>query len=281
MSIACYYMLKGRHLDFARKTFVIGLVVGTFFSLAAPLQGHFQADTVAKHQPAKLAAFEGLYHTTEGGTPMSLFGLVDEDAQTVRYEIAVPGLLSFLLYGDASKPVPGLDRIPREDRPPVALSYTSYHLMVMLGMYFILLCALAWFFILTKSFVRQRWLQWLFVFSVLGPFAANQLGWVAAEVGRQPWIVYGLLRTRDGVSKAVAAEQVLASIILFGVIYLLLFAVWVVVLNAKIKHGPEDEYQEIDPNQKRESWLDAAAALAAHGGSSMTESGGADRAPRR
>ena len=189
MSIASYYMIKGRHLDFARKTFVISLIVGTFFSLAAPLQGHFQADTVAHTQPAKLAAFEGLYGTTEGGTPMSLMGLVDEDAQTVRYELAVPGLLSFLLYGDAAKPVPGLDRFPRDEWPPVAISYTSYHLMVMLGMYFIGLCAVAWFFILRRSFVHQRWLQWVFVFSVIGPFAANQLGWVAAEVGRQPWVV--------------------------------------------------------------------------------------------
>ncbi len=276
MSIASYYMLKGRHLDFARKTFVISLIVATFFSLAAPLQGHFQADKMSKTQPAKLAAFEGLFHTTKGGTGMGIIGVVDEDAQKVRYELAVPGLLSFLLYYDASKPVPGLDQIPRDEWPPVAIAYTSYHFMVLLGMYFIGLCAVAWFFILRRSYVRQRWLQWVFVFSVLGPYAANQFGWVSAEVGRQPWVVYGLLRTSDAVSKAVPGEQVLTSIIMFGVIYFLLFLVWIVVLNDKIKHGPEDEYREVDPERKKTSWLDAAASLTAHR-DSMTESGSAGR----
>ncbi len=281
MSISAWYVLRGKHLRFAHRTFVLSLVVATAFSLAAPLSGHFQAEEVAEHQPAKLAAFEGHFRTGTGGTAMNLFGIVDEDARTIRYGVEVPGLLSWLVYRDASKPVPGLDRVAPEDRPPVAVPFYSYHLMVALGVYFVLLCLTGWFFIWRGTLFRSRWLMGLFTVSVLGPFAANELGWVAAEVGRQPWLVYGLLRTEDGVSKAVPGEQILASIIMFGTIYLLLFLVWIFVLNHKIQDGPREEYAEIGPMEKRSrSWLDAAAALAGAGGPSLTEARGERGEPR-
>ncbi len=271
MSISAYYMLKRRHLEFARQSFVVGLALASLFSLAAPLTGHFGAMVVAEHQPAKLAAFEGHFHTGEGGAPMHLWGIVDERAETVKFGFAVPGLLSLLVHGNTTQPVPGLDRFPPQDRPPVVIPFISYHLMIALGLYFMLICAVSWFFIRRRSLPRHRWLLWVLVFSVLGPFAANQLGWIAAEVGRQPWVVYGLLRTSDAVSRAVVPGQVLISIVLFGIIYALLLTVWLFVLNSKIQHGPEDEYREVGPGTRRRSWLDAAAALAAHGGESMTE----------
>jgi cytochrome d ubiquinol oxidase subunit I len=271
MSISAYYMLKGRHLEFARQSFVIGLVLASVFSLAAPLTGHSGAMVVAEHQPAKLAAFEGHFRTGEGGSPMHLWGIVDERAEAVKFGVAVPGLLSWLVYGNTTQPVPGLDKFPPQDRPPVAVPFYSYHLMVALGLTFMLLCAVSWFFIRRRTLARHRWLLWVLVISVLGPFAANQLGWIAAEVGRQPWVVYGLLRTSDAVSRALVPGQVLTSIVMFSVIYGLLLAVWLFVLNSKIQHGPEDEYREVEPGKKRWSWLDAAAELAAPGGESMTD----------
>jgi len=271
MSVSAYYVLKGRHIDFARKTFFLGLIVASVFSLAAPISGHFQAVTVSQTQPAKLAAFEGHYRTGTGGTPMSIVGVVDETAEEVKYNVAVPGLLSLLVHGDAGVPVTALDTFPREDWPPVALSYYNYHLMIALGMYFLLFCLIAWIQYFRKTLFTARWLMWVSVFSVVGPFIANQTGWVAAEVGRQPWIVYNLLRTSDAISKAVQAEQVLASIILFIVIYALIFLVWITVLNRKIKAGPEEEMSEVDAREHRRSWIDAATALAAHGAVSMTD----------
>lgn len=270
MSISAYYLLKDRHVAFGRKTFFLGLIFATVFSFAAPITGHYQAMTVARTQPAKLAAFEGHYETGAGGTALTVAGIVDEDAGKVRYAIALPGMLSWLVYGDASKPVTGLDAFPENDRPPVAASFYTYHLMVGLGAFFALLCVVAWFFFWRRTLFTKRWLLWVFVFAVLGPMIANQVGWVAAEVGRQPWIVYGLLRTSDALSKAVRGGQVLFSIVLFTVIYLFLLFLWFSVLNQKIKHGPEDEMSEVDPKKRRWSWIDAAVLLSAPDGASLT-----------
>ncbi len=270
MSISAYYMLKGRHLEFARKTFFLGLIVATVFSFAAPISGHFQAVTVAETQPAKLAAFEGHYKTGDRGTPLNIVGMVDEQSEEVRYELGIPGMLSWLVHGDSSKPVTGLDAFPPSDRPPVASSFYAYHLMIGLGIFFVLLCLVAWVFYWKRALFTTRWLLWAFVFAVIGPMAANQVGWVAAEVGRQPWIVYNLLRTEDAVSKAVKADQVLFSIVLFTVIYVFLLLLWFSVLNRKIKHGPEDELEEVDPKNRRWSWIDAAVLLSAPDGGSLT-----------
>lgn len=240
MSISAYYLVKRRHEVISRKTFTLALWLGTLSSLAALFSGHFQAHTVARTQPAKLAAFEGHFHTGEGGTPMYLFGIPDAQEQRVRAGVAIPGGLSFLVHGDTSKPVTGLDQFPPEDRPPVAIPFFSYHVMVGLGVLFIVITVYASVLRWRGTLFRKRWLMKVFVVAVVGPFAANQLGWVAAEVGRQPWIVYGELRTADAGSQSVAAGEVLASTILFAVIYALLFLVWLYVLDSKIRQGPED-----------------------------------------
>ena len=237
MSVTAYYLLKGRHLEFARRSFTIALAAGAVASLAMLVSGHSQARTVAEHQPAKLAAFEG--HFVTGPAPLYLFGVPDAAAQRVR-GLAVPGLLSFLVHGHLDAPVPGLDSVPPADRPPLQIPFQSYHLMVGLGGFFIAVTLLALWLRWRGRLFETRWLLRVFVFAVGGAYAANQLGWVAAEVGRQPWIVYGLLRTPDALSKAVGAGSVLTSIVMFSVIYLLLFAVWVYVLNDKIQHGPDD-----------------------------------------
>ena len=241
VSVSAWYLLKRKHEEFARRSLRVGLLVGLCASLLQLVSGHDSAVGVAKYQPAKLAAFEGLYETTTNA-PLNLFGWVDEKDETVRGGLRIPGLLSFLAHSDTHQPVTGLrEAAPKpEDRPPVNFSFQLFHLMVAVGFGMILLASLGFLYFWRGSLFEKRWLLWLLVLSVLGPQVANQAGWFAAEVGRQPWIVYGLLRTSQGLSAVVKAETVLAAIILFSVVYLLLFAVFIYLLNDKIQHGPDD-----------------------------------------
>jgi cytochrome bd ubiquinol oxidase subunit I len=245
MSISAYYLLRGRHDDFARRSFTGGLLFATIASIAALISGDSNARMVAEYQPAKLAAFER--HLKSG--PADLF--------------VIPGGLSLLLHGDRSAEVVGLDRIRPEYRPPVVPAYLSFRLMVGIGMFFIVLTVYASWLRWRGTLFEKRWLLWIFVFAVAGAFAANELGWAAAEVGRQPWIVHpnvvhdasgrfvydsdgfvayrleeGLL-TRNAVSESINGGQVLGSIVMFGFIYALLFLIWVYVLNDKIQKGPQ------------------------------------------
>jgi cytochrome d ubiquinol oxidase subunit I len=238
LSISAYYILKNRHIDFARKSFATALVVAAVASLAMLVSGDSQGRIVARYQPAKLAAIEGLFHTNNAGAPIHVFGIPDSRARIVRYSLEIPGLLSFLVHHDAAKPVPGLDQF-EPDVPPVVLPFFSFHIMVGLGIYFIVLTLYGLWCRFKGKLLEKRWLLWVFVFSVLGPFAANELGWIAAEVGRQPWIVYNQLRTSEAVSATLAPPQVVGSIAMFGVIYTMLFAVWIYLLNDKIQKGPE------------------------------------------
>jgi cytochrome bd ubiquinol oxidase subunit I len=241
VSVSAWYLLKKKHLDFARASLRVGLIFGMCASLLQLVSGHHSAVEVAQNQPVKLAAFEGMYDSA-AHAPLSLFGWVDEKSETLKGSVGIPGLLSYLIYSDTSKPVRGLRELApkREDRPPVNLSFQSYHLMVALGFGMILVAGLGFLYFWHGSLFERRWLLWLLVGSVLGPQLANQAGWCAAEVGRQPWLVYGKLRTSEGLSAVVHANTVLGSIILFTAVYLLLFAVFIYLLNDKIHHGPDE-----------------------------------------
>jgi cytochrome d ubiquinol oxidase subunit I len=301
MSISAWYLLRGRHEEFARRSFGGALLFGTLASLAALVSGHSQARNVYRYQPAKIAAFEA--HFTTGRGDLSVFGIPDETAQTIRANVAIPGGLSFLLHDDFSTPVLGLDRVRPEDRPPVLVPFVSYRLMVGLGVGFIALTLLASFLRWRGRLYTTRWVLWLFVFAVVGAVIANQGGWAAAEVGRQPWVVQppvvrgddgdfaldddgylqyesaavGMpdgstrevvagLRTADAVSEAVPGTSVLGSILLFGFIYTLLGALWLVVLDHKIRAGPEPA-----PARRGDDLAGAAGSLVGHR-RSMTES---------
>ncbi|MCD9185000.1 MAG: cytochrome ubiquinol oxidase subunit I [Pyrinomonadaceae bacterium] len=268
MSITAYYILKKKHLELSKKAFTIALVFGAVVSFAELLSGHFQANTVSKTQPAKLAAFEGHFKQNGEGADMWIFGIPDEKEESVKYGIKIPGGLSFLLHENFSTPVTALDEIPKENRPPVVIPFYMYHLMVGFGIFFIFITILGLYFrFVTKSIFEKRWLMRIFVFAVLGGYAANQAGWIAAEVGRQPWVVYGLLRTSDGISKAVIGEQVLVSILMFSFVYILLFAVWVFVMNSKIQHGPEEVMMPAETTES--GLLEAASRLVNPAGYSM------------
>ncbi len=252
MSISAWYVLKNRHREFAVRSFTGGLLLGTVAALAQLISGHFNADMVSHHQPAKLAAFEGHYETGEGGTALHLWGWPDDETRGVKGSVAIPGLLSMLVHQDLHTPVKGLDQLEEDyGRPPVWLSFQSYHLMIWLGMLFIASTLYACWCWWRGSLFSRRWLLWFFVFAVMLAFVANEVGWVAAEVGRQPWSVYptpdgtgqlvGGLKTADSVSEVVRSEQVLGSIIMFGFIYFLLFVLWVFLLDRAIKQGPDRE----------------------------------------
>ena len=238
MSVSAFFIIKKKYLDFAYKSFTLALLVAAGASLVQPLIGHFHADEVAEYQPAKLAAFEGLYKT-QTHAPMSIIGYTDPDKKKTT-SIEIPGLLSFLIHGDTAGEVKGLDAFPEKDWPPVAQVFLTYHTMVSLGMFFILLTLGSLFLLFRHQLFNKTWLMRLFMLAVGLPVLANELGWVSAERGRQPWIVYGLLRTSDGLSKSVSGGEVLTSLILFFIVYLLLLLVWLFVLDREIKHGPED-----------------------------------------
>ncbi len=240
VSASAWYLLKRGHEEFARSSLRVGLSVGLIASLLQLVSGHTSAQGVAKNQPVKLAAFEGLY-VTSSNAPLTLFGWVDEKNEKVIGP-KIPGLLSFLARNDTAMPVTGLrEGAPdAKDRPPVNFTFQLFHLMVAIGCWMILISALGFLYFRRGWLFEKRWLLWLLVLSVLGPQIANQAGWFAAEVGRQPWIVQGLLRTSEGLSAVVKANTVLAAILLFSAVYILLFADFVYLLNDKIKHGPDD-----------------------------------------
>jgi cytochrome d ubiquinol oxidase subunit I len=238
ISVGAFYLLRNRHVEFARASLRVGLAVAVVVSPLQWVTGHSSAVGVARNQPAKLAAFEGHYETA-AYAPLYLFGWVDESGQQVRLGARIPGLLSRLVHGDPARPVTGLNDFQPGDRPPVNFVFQTYHAMVGLGLGLVVLAWVAAVLAWRGTLERRRWLLWLLVFAVLGPQLANQLGWFSAEVGRQPWIVYGLLRTSEGLSEVVTANLVLTSLILFTTIYALLFAVFVYLLNDKIRHGPD------------------------------------------
>jgi cytochrome bd ubiquinol oxidase subunit I len=239
VSVSAWYLLKNRHREFALGSLRVGLIAGLAASLLQLVTGHTSAVGVSRNQPAKLAAFEGLYET-RAEAPLSLFGWVNEPAETVT-GVRIPGLLSWLAHNDVHQPVRGLREFPAADRPPVNLCFQCFHLMVGAGMAMILVAGLGFLYFWRGSLFEKRWLLVVLVFSVLGPQLANQAGWAAAEVGRQPWIVQGLLRTSQGLSAVVKANTVLASLVVFTCIYLLLFVTFIYLLNDKIQHGPDAE----------------------------------------
>jgi len=275
VSISAFYLLRGRHLAFAKASMRVGIAFATVATILQMISGDIAAKEVVKEQPIKLAAMEGVYETVNE-TPMALFGWVDEEKQEV-IGVKIPGLLSFLAYGNIDKAVPGLLDLPPDDFlkrwhpdaevseypklreeywPAVQPVFQFYHIMITIGVMLfgiVLMACLKWArgtLFKTDTWWNRAFL-WVLVFSVLGPQIANQAGWFTAEMGRQPWIVYEILKTSQALSKVVSAEHVLTSLILFAFVYALLFAVFVYMLTRKIQHGPDSEEES---EEMPESW---------------------------
>lgn len=244
ISVHAYYIIKGRYVEISKKAMKIALIVAAVFSLTQLFSGHMSADGVAENQPAKLATLEGHFAANERAD-MYVLGWVNKEKQKV-YGIRIPGGLSFLVYYDFNAPIKGLNAFPEQDRPSqVNAVFQFYHLMIGIGVILIVLTLYVTFLWWRGKLFEKRWLMLVLIFSVLLPQVANQVGWFAAEMGRQPWVVYGLLRTSNALSKSVEANQVLFSIIMFFLIYLFLFLLFIYLLDRKIKAGPYDE-SEID-----------------------------------
>ena len=239
LSVHAYYLLKNRHVEISKKAFKMALIVATISGLLQLVTGHHSANGVAVNQPAKLAAFEGHYDSLNVAD-MYLFGYVNNATQTVT-GVKIPGGLSFLLHNNFTTPVKGLNAFPVNNRPKqVNAIFQVYHLMIAIGIAIIALTLFAVFLWWRGKLFNYRWLMLIFSFSVLLPQLGNQLGWFSAEMGRQPWVVYGLLRTSDALSKSVRANQVMFSLILFTTIYSILFILFIYLLNKKIQHGFEE-----------------------------------------
>jgi cytochrome d ubiquinol oxidase subunit I len=245
ISVSAWYLLKRQHEAFARQSIKVGLGLALVASFLQIVTGHESAIGVIKNQPPKMAAFEG--HFESGEMPVYMFGWVDEQEQRVKGGIALPPVVSHMILGTNSV-VPGLNTYPPGDRPPSKWVFQFYHGMVAIGIALFAAAVCGTLLCWRDRLFAHRWMLWILVFSVLGPQLANQLGWFAAEVGRQPWVVYGLLRTPEGLSAVVKANAVLSSLIMFTLIYMLLFAVFVYLLNDKIQHGPDSA--DLEPHGK-------------------------------
>lgn len=253
-SVNAWYMLHNKHQEIARPSFKIALCVATIFSLLQLFTGHRSADGVAKYQPAKLAAMEGHYDSS-ARADMYLLGFVKNKEQTTT-GIKIPGGLSFLVHGDFNAPVPGLRAFKESERPSQVNSiFQFYHLMITVGIAMIALTLYGTWLWWKKKLFEKKWLLWIFAYSVLLPQIGNQAGWFAAEMGRQPWVVYGMLKTSDALSKVVTAHQIVFSLILFTIVYILLFALFLFLLNRKIQHGPVDygTKEDMEDSHKRDN----------------------------
>jgi cytochrome d ubiquinol oxidase subunit I len=256
VSVGAYYMLRKKHIEFSRFTLKLSLVTAVVALTLQLISADSTARGVAKNQPVKLAAMEAVYETKEY-TPFTVIGIVDAENEKV-YGISIPGLLSFLTFRNFKEAIPGLNEFPKENWPHVPSVFYSYHIMVY-AWGAMMLCAIMglilWY---RKRLEKARWFLWYAVGSVLFPYIANTAGWFVAELGRQPWIVYNVMRTVEGASKVVTKEQVLGSLIMFGVVYSVLFVLFIFLLNRKIQHGPVEEIAIHNEAHFRDSFLKGA-----------------------
>jgi cytochrome d ubiquinol oxidase subunit I len=236
-SLSAYYLLRGRHQEFARRSLRLALVFGLAALAAEVVVGDAHTRQVARTQPEKFAAIEVLHHT-QTGAPLAVVG------QPLP-EVLLPKLLSFMTYFDFDARVTGLDAFAPEDRPPVTATAMTFHAMLWLGLGLGVVLALGVFLWWRgRLFVSRRYLKVLCYFLPI-PFVVNEVGWVTAEVGRQPWSVYRLLRTKDAFSGSVPSEQVAISLLMFVVIYIGLLGLTFYLVRKKVLQGPGGGGEEV------------------------------------
>ncbi len=235
-AIGAYHLLKGVHKEFGRASVSYGLIIAVIGSLAMGLTGHFQAVEVVDNQPTKAAAMEGHWNT--GPIPIGVVGFVDV-ANKSTTGIEIPGVTSFLASGSFKTPYPGLNDFKADELPPIQVTYQSYHWMILIFGALVLVTLALWWLNRTGKLENNRGLLKFLMWAWLLPELGIQLGWMTAEIGRQPWIVWHQLRTVDAISKIVPAYQIALTIAIFFVIYAVLFAGWARVVLGIIKKGPD------------------------------------------
>jgi cytochrome bd ubiquinol oxidase subunit I len=245
-----YYMLVKQHIDYARIFITIGVIVGVIASVFQLFpSGDLEGQQVTINQPTKLAAMEGLFQT-EQGAGIVIIGQPDTDRGTLDNPIIIPNVLSFLTYRRWTAVVKGLNDFPADQRPDnVALLYYSYHIMVGLGTIFIAIMGLAFLLLWRDRLFRTRWMLWVLLLSMPFPFIANTAGWFTTELGRQPWIIFGLLHTVSGSSPVLSSGNVLFTLIGFAGMYLLLGLFYVMLVVYEALRGPvptKEHPQEVE-----------------------------------
>lgn len=237
--VAAARLLRDNQEEVSRRALKIAVIAGfVFAAMSAFPTGDSHAKQVAQTQPEKFAAFEGIYKTQKGA-PLVAFGIPNAAEQRLDYAIEIPKLASLLAFGDPDAEVKGMDAFPKDELPPVGLTFFSFHTMVMLGLLFIGTMALGLLLIWRQKLDISRWYHRLVLIVAPLTLVASQVGWITAEVGRQPWSVYRLLKTSDSVSITVGVPELWFSIALIGVMYVLLGGLYIFMLVREVKHGPE------------------------------------------
>jgi cytochrome d ubiquinol oxidase subunit I len=237
-----FYLLDSRIEDYGRIFLKVGVIAGLIFSILIIFPtGDLHGKYVARNQPAAIAAMEGLFKT-ETGAGVVLMGQPNEETGQIDNPIVVNDLLSFLIYGTTKAEVQGLDRIPRDQWPTaLPLLYYAYHIMAGLGTWFALLMVVSALLLWRGLLYKSRWALWALLLSFPLPYIANTAGWMTAELGRQPWLIYGLMRTSEGFSNTVSASNGLFTLIGFMGLYTLLGLLFTVLIYREISHGPEPQ----------------------------------------
>ena len=243
--LGAFYLLANRHEEHGRVFLKVGVIAGVLASLWMLFPtGHFSSEQVAEHQPISLAAMEGLFQS-ERAAGIVLVGQPDVEDRSIENPIVVPRALSYLIYQNWNAEVKGLDAFPQKNWPDnIPLLYYSYHVMVGLGSIFIAVMIVAAFLLWRGRLYSSRWMLWVLMLSIPFPFIANTAGWFTAELGRQPWLAYGLFRTAAGVSPQVSSGSVLFTLIGFAGMYLIMGLLYIVLMVREVDHGPEAEALE-------------------------------------
>ncbi len=250
-----FYVLENRFADHGRIFLRVGVTAGVIASITQIFPtGDLHGRYMAKHQPATIAAMEGLFNSRTGA-PIVLIGQPDEVARRIDNPIAVNDVLSFLIYGTTKAEVTGLDRFPREDWPePMPLLFYVYHIMAGLGTYFVFVMIVAALSLWKGKLYHTRWILWPLLLSFPFPYIANTAGWLTAELGRQPWVVYGLIRVPEGYSKYVSSGNALFTLMGFMGLYTVLSILFIVLIYRIVDAGPavpaaaEKEFASVTPD---------------------------------
>ncbi len=237
--VGAFYLITRQHEEQARLFVRVGVIVGAIASIIQVFPtGDGQGKMLAKHQPATLAAMEGLFRSEEGA-PIAIIGQPDVENRRLDNPILIPRVLSFLTYQRWEARVQGLEEFPKEDWPDnIEILYYAYHIMVGLGTFFIAILCGAAFLLWRHMLYGARWMLWILMLSVPFPYIANTAGWVTAEVGRQPWLIYGLMRTHEGYSTNVSAGNALFTLIGFMGMYTVLGILFLFLVRRELEHGP-------------------------------------------
>ena len=238
-AVGAFYLLNRRFEEYGRIFLRVGAIAGFICSVFQVFPtGDLHGRYLARHQPVTTAAMEGLFRT-EKGAPMVLMGQPDVEHQRIDNPLVVNRVLSFLIYGTTEAEVRGLNEFPREDWPTnIPLLYFSYHIMAGLGTIFIAVMSLAILQLWRRQLFETRWLLWVIMLCLPFPYIANTAGWLTAEVGRQPWLVYGLMRTGAGYSHTVSAGNGLFTLLGFMGLYALLAIFFLFLVHREIDRGP-------------------------------------------